>query len=210
MVANAADLFALTHHHLVALERMGSKSADKLIGALEAAKRTTLSRFIYALGIREVGEATAAALAHHFGDIEPLCDADTKALEAVSDVGPIVAQSIVAFFAHSYQRKLVLALQQAGVHWPSIDVISVQDMPLRGQTWVLTGTLEALSRTAAKQKLIELGAKVAGSVSAKTTVVVVGPGAGSKLEKAQSLGIDVLTEAEFMALLTQYANLEVT
>jgi DNA ligase (NAD+) len=185
---------------------MGAKSADKLLAALEAAKQTTLPRFIYALGIREVGEATAAALAHHFGDIEPLCDADAQALEAVSDIGPIVAQSIVEFFAHSDQRRLVLALQQAGVHWPSIDVVSVQDLPLVGQTWVLTGTLEALSRTAAKQQLIELGAKVAGSVSAKTTVVVAGPGAGSKLEKAQSLGIDVLTEAEFMALLTQYAN----
>ena len=100
----------------------------------------------------------------------------------------------------------MLALQQAGVSLPSIDVVSVQDLPLGGQTWVLSGTLEALSRTAAKQKLIELGAKVAGSVSAKTTVVVAGPGAGSKLEKAQSLGIDVLTEAEFMALLTRYAN----
>ena len=206
LVANAADLFALTHQQLVALERMGAKSADKLLAALEAAKQTTLPRFIYALGIREVGEATAAALAHHFGDIEPLCDADAQALEAVSDIGPIVAQSIVEFFAHSDQRRLVLALQQAGVHWPSIDVVSVQDLPLVGQTWVLTGTLEALSRTAAKQQLIELGAKVAGSVSAKTTVVVAGPGAGSKLEKAQSLGIDVLTEAEFMALLTQYAN----
>ena len=206
LVANAADLFALTHQQLVALERMGAKSADKLLAALEAAKQTTLPRFIYALGIREVGEATAAALAHHFGDIEPLCDADAQALEAVSDIGPIVAQSIVEFFAHSDQRRLVLALQQAGVHWPSIDVVSVQALPLVGQTWVLTGTLEALSRTAAKQQLIELGAKVAGSVSAKTTVVIAGPGAGSKLEKAQSLGIDVLTEAEFMALLTQYAN----
>ncbi|MEC8143698.1 MAG: NAD-dependent DNA ligase LigA [Pseudomonadota bacterium] len=206
LVANAADLFALTHQQLVALERMGAKSADKLLAALEAAKETTLPRFIYALGIREVGEATATALAHHFGDIELLFDADVQALEAVADVGPIVAQSIVEFFAHSDQRRLVLALEQAGVHWPSIDVNSVQDMPLRGQTWVLTGTLEALSRTAAKQKLIELGAKVAGSVSAKTTVVVVGPGAGSKLKKAQSLGIDVLTEAEFIALLIQYAK----
>ena len=206
LVANSADLFALTHQQLAALERMGAKSADKLLAALEAAKQTTLPRFIYALGIREVGEATAAALAHHFGDIEPLYHADAQALEAVSDVGPIVAQSIVEFFNQSDQRKLVLTLRQAGVHWPSIDVVSVEDLPLGGQTWVLTGTLDALSRTAAKQKLTELGAKVAGSVSAKTTVLVAGPGAGSKLEKAQSLGIDILTEAEFIALLTQYAN----
>ena len=117
LVANAADLFALTHQQLVALERMGAKSANKLLAALEAAKETTLPRFIYALGIREVGEATATALAHHFGDIELLFDADVQALEAVADVGPIVAQSIVEFFAHSDQRRLVLALQQAGVHW---------------------------------------------------------------------------------------------
>ena len=117
-----------------------------------------------------------------------------------------MAQSIVEFFTQSDQRKLVLTLRQAGVHWPSIDVVSVEDLPLGGQTWVLTGTLDTLSRTAAKQKLTELGAKVAGSVSAKTTVLVAGPGAGSKLEKAQSLGIDILTEAELIALLTQYAN----
>ena len=206
LVANAADLFALTHEQLVALERMGAKSADNLLAALEIAKRTTLPRFIYALGIREVGEATAASLARHFGDIEALCHADIEALEAVSDVGPIVGQSIAEFFAQPEQRKLVTALQQAGVQWPNISVVPSAELPLIGQIWVLTGTLEALPRTVAKQRLTALGAKVAGSVSAKTTVVVAGPGAGSKLEKAQSLGIDVQTEADLMALLSKYAN----
>ena len=206
LVANAADLFALTHEQLVALERMGAKSADNLLAALEIAKHTTLPRFIYALGIREVGEATAASLARHFGDIEALCHADIEALEAVSDVGPIVGQSIAEFFAQPEQRKLVTALQQAGVQWPNISVVPSAELPLIGQIWVLTGTLEALPRTVAKQRLTALGAKVAGSVSAKTTVVVAGPGAGSKLEKAQSLGIDVQTEADLMALLSKYAN----
>ena len=210
LVANAADLFALTHEQLVALERMGAKSADNLLAALEIAKHTTLPRFIYALGIREVGEATAASLARHFGDIEALYHADIEALEAVPDVGPIVGQSIAEFFAQPEQRKLVTALQQAGVQWPNISVVPSAELPLTGQTWVLTGTLEALPRTVAKQRLTALGAKVAGSVSAKTTVVVAGPGAGSKLEKAQSLGIDVHSEADLMALLSKYANRDET
>ena len=210
LVANAADLFALTHEQLVALERMGAKSADNLLAALEIAKHTTLPRFIYALGIREVGEATAASLARHFGDMEALYHADIEALEAVPDVGPIVGQSIAEFFAQPEQRKLVTALQQAGVQWPNISVVPSAELPLTGQTWVLTGTLEALPRTVAKQRLTALGAKVAGSVSAKTTVVVAGPGAGSKLEKAQSLGIDVHSEADLMALLSKYANRDET
>ena len=210
LVANPADLFALTHEQLVALERMGAKSADNLLAALEIAKRTTLPRFIYALGIREVGEATAASLARHFGDMEALYHADIEALEAVPDVGPIVGQSIAEFFAQPEQRKLVTALQQAGVQWPNISVVPSAELPLTGQTWVLTGTLEALPRTVAKQRLTALGAKVAGSVSSKTTVVVAGPGAGSKLEKAQSLGIEVHREADLMALLSKYANRDET
>jgi len=210
LVATAADLFTLTHEQLVGLERMGAKSADNLLAALDAAKHTTLPRFVYALGIREVGEATAASLAIHFGDIEALCNADTDALEAVPDVGPIVGQSITEFFAQPEQLMLVTALQQAGVQWPNISVVPATELPLTGQTWVLTGTLEALSRTVAKQRLTALGAKVAGSVSAKTTVVVAGPGAGSKLEKAQSLAIDVRSEADLMALLSQYADREET
>lgn len=208
LVANAADLFSLSREQLVSLERMGEKSADNLLAALESSKQTSLPRFIYALGIREVGEATAAGLARHYGDIEALVKADLASLEQVPDVGPIVAQSIVEFFAQDDQRALIVKLQQAGVTWPAIEVVAQEDLPLAGQTWVLTGTLESLSRNVAKQRLIALGAKVAGSVSAKTTVVVAGPGAGSKLEKAQALGIEVRTEAELLVLLESSGNSE--
>jgi DNA ligase (NAD+) len=201
LVSNPADLFTLSRDQLVSLERMGEKSADNLLASLESSKHTTLPRLIYALGIREVGEATAAGLARYFGDIEPLVKADLMSLEQVPDVGPIVAQSIVEFFAQEDQRFLVTKLQAAGVTWPAIAVVAQEQQPLTGQTWVLTGTLESLSRNVAKQRLVALGAKVAGSVSAKTTVVVAGPGAGSKLEKAQTLGIEVRTEAELLTLL---------
>ena len=201
LVANAADLFALTHEQLTGLERMGDKSAANLMASLQSAKQTTLPRFIYALGIREVGEATAAGLARHYGDIEPLINADAKSLEQVPDVGPVVAQSIAEFFAQEDHRRLVADLQRQGVIWSVVPVVAANELPLAGQTWVLTGTLESLSRNDAKQRLVALGAKVAGSVSAKTTVVVAGPGAGSKLAKAQELNIAVQTEAELLAML---------
>jgi DNA ligase (NAD+) len=187
---------------------MGEKSADNLLASLESSKHTTLPRLVYALGIREVGEATAAGLARYFGDIEPIVQADLMSLEQVPDVGPVVAQSIVEFFAQEDQRSLVTKLQEAGVTWPAIEVVAQEKLPLAGQTWVLTGTLESLSRNVAKQRLVALGAKVAGSVSAKTTVVVAGPGAGSKLEKAQTLGIEVRTEAELLTLLESRENSE--
>jgi DNA ligase (NAD+) len=206
LVSNAADLFLLHSEQLIELERMGSKSADNLLAALQAAKQTTLPRFIYALGIREVGEATAASLARHFGDIERLLNAPAESLEQVPDVGPIVAASIHHFFAQTQQRELVTALQQAGVRWPDVPVVEPDSLPLTGQTWVLTGTLEALPRSEAKRQLVELGAKVSGSVSAKTTVVVAGPGAGSKLEKAQTLGIDVQSEEDLLDLLGRYTS----
>ena len=206
LVSNAADLFLLQSEQLIELERMGSKSADNLLAALQAAKQTTLPRFIYALGIREVGEATAASLARHFGDIERLLNAPAESLEQVPDVGPIVAASIHHFFAQTQQRELVTALQQAGVRWPDAPVVEPDSLPLTGQTWVLTGTLEALPRSEAKRQLLELGAKVSGSVSAKTTVVVAGPGAGSKLEKAQTLGVDVQSEEDLLDLLGRYTS----
>jgi DNA ligase (NAD+) len=159
---------------------------------------------IYALGIREVGEATAAGLARHFGDMDSLLAADLTALEQVPDVGPVVAQSVLEFFAQSEHRDVVAALQRLGIHWPAIDVVAPASLPLIGQVWVLTGTLESMPRGTAKQHLIDLGAKVAGSVSAKTTVVVAGPGAGSKLEKAQSLGVQVRSEQDLLALFNQY------
>ena len=204
LVSNAADLFTLSRNQLVALERMGEKSADNLLEALAAAKRTTLPRMIYALGIREVGEATAAGLARHFGDMESLLAADLTALEQVPDVGPVVAQSVLEFFAQSEHRDVVAALQRLGIHWPSIDMVAPASLPLIGQVWVLTGTLESMPRGIAKQHLIDLGAKVAGSVSAKTTVVVAAPGAGNKLEKAQSLGVQVRSEQDLLALFNQY------
>ena len=204
LVSNAADLFTLSRDQLVALERMGEKSADNLLEALAAAKWTTLPRMIYALGIREVGEATAAGLARHFGDMDSLLAADLTALEQVPDVGPVVAQSVLEFFAQSEHRDVVAALQRLGIHWPAIDVVAPASLPLIGQVWVLTGTLESMPRGTAKQHLIDLGAKVAGSVSAKTTVVVAGPGAGSKLEKAQSLGVQVRSEQDLLALFNQY------
>lgn len=208
LVSNPADLFALSREQLVSLERMGEKSADNLLASLESSKQTTLPRLIYALGIREVGEATAAGLARHFGGIKPLLNADLMSLEQVPDVGPVVAQSIVAFFAQKDQRTLIENLQLAGVTWPAIEAVAQADLPLAGQTWVLTGALESLSRNVAKQRLVALGAKVAGSVSAKTTVVVAGPGAGSKLEKAQTLGVEVRTEAELLTLLQTSENSE--
>ena len=208
LVSNPADLFTLSRDQLVSLERMGEKSADNLLASLESSKHTTLPRLVYALGIREVGEATAAGLARYFGDIEPIVQADLMSLEQVPDVGPVVAQSIVEFFAQEDQRSLVTKLQEAGVTWPAIEVVAQEKLPLAGQTWVLTGTLESLSRNVAKQRLVALGAKVAGSVSAKTTVVVAGPGAGSKLEKAQTLGIEVRTEAELLTLLESRENSE--
>jgi DNA ligase (NAD+) len=208
LVSNPADLFTLSRDQLVSLERMGEKSADNLLASLESSKHTTLPRLVYALGIREVGEATAAGLARHFGNIESIVQADLMSLEQVPDVGPVVAQSIVEFFSQEDQRALVTKLQEAGVTWPAIEVVAQEELPLAGQTWVLTGTLESLSRSVAKQRLVALGAKVAGSVSAKTTVVVAGPGAGSKLEKAQTLGIEVRTEAELLTLLESRENSE--
>ncbi|NCF45870.1 MAG: NAD-dependent DNA ligase LigA, partial [Proteobacteria bacterium] len=154
LVSNAADLFLLQREQLIELERMGSKSADNLLQALQLAKQTTLPRFIYALGIREVGEATAASLARHFGDIERLLNAPAESLEQVPDVGPIVAASIHQFFAQTQQRELVTALQHAGVHWPAVSVVEPDSLPLAGQTWVLTGTLEALPRSEAKRQLV--------------------------------------------------------
>ena len=204
LVSNAADLFALSRDQLIALERMGEKSADNLLGALKAAKQTTLPRMIYALGIREVGEATAAGLALSFGDMESLMAADLHALERVPDVGPVVAKSVQEFFAQPEHCDVVAALQQLGVNWPAIDVIAPESLPLTGQTWVLTGTLETMPAARLSSNLIDLGAKVAGSVSAKTTVVVAGPGAGSKLEKAQSLGIQVRSEEALLELFNQY------
>jgi DNA ligase (NAD+) len=200
LVSNVAGLYRLQRDQLLALERMGEKSADKLLAALVDSKQTTLPRFIYALGIREVGEATALALARHFGNWEALAGASEAQLLAVSDVGPVVADHLRQFFDSAASMGVVGELRAAGLRWPDLEV-DVSAQPLAGQTWVVTGKLERLGRDDARAHLQALGAKVAGSVSAKTTCVVAGPGAGSKLVKATELGIDVIDEEAFLALL---------
>ena len=202
LVGNPADLYQLQLEQIAALDRLADKSAQNLLDALQASKKTTLARFIYALGIREVGEATAANLAAYFGDITALIGATAEALEYVDDVGPIVAAKIHEYFQDDGNIEVIERLLEAGVHWPVVEVSS-DSKPLQDQTWVLTGTLEQMPRNQAKEKLMALGAKVAGSVSKKTTQVVAGPGAGSKLEKAQSLEIPVMDEAGLMALFAE-------
>ncbi|WP_231757047.1 NAD-dependent DNA ligase LigA [Microbulbifer elongatus] len=202
LLKSVAGLYHLSLEPLVALERMGEKSAQNLLDALERSKNTTLPKFLYALGIREVGEATARNLARHFGDLEQLMQADTEALQQVEDVGPIVAHYVAEFFEQPHNLEEIAALQQAGVHWEA-EVQEAGSQPLAGQTWVLTGKLETLSRSEAKDYLQRLGAKVAGSVSANTHTVVAGPGAGSKLNKARDLDLPVLDEEQLMVMLRE-------
>jgi DNA ligase (NAD+) len=203
LVREPADLFRLTPEQLAALERMGARSADKLVNAIETSRETTLARFIYALGIREVGEATALNLARHFGSLDAVMSASAEELEAVADIGPIVAGHVHAHFRDPERRQAIDDLRSVGVHWPA-PAGGGGLAPLVGQIWVLTGSLDAMSRDEAKERLQRLGAKVAGSVSRNTTVVVAGPGAGSKLDKAQSLGVAVLDEAALLALFEQH------
>lgn len=202
-VKNLADLYLLTREQLAAMERMGEKSADNILAALEISKKTTLAKFIYALGIREVGEATARNFANYFGSFESLAAADVESLQLVPDVGPVVAHFVAEFFEQESNRIAVAALRSAGIQWSDIEVASPEALPLNGLTYVLTGTLEALSRDDAKAHLLALGAKVAGSVSAKTDYVVAGPGAGSKLAKAEELGLKVMDEAALIELLRE-------
>ncbi|HEY8569792.1 NAD-dependent DNA ligase LigA [Microbulbifer sp.] len=202
LLKSVSGLYHLSLEPLVALERMGEKSAQNLLDALERSKATTLPKFLYALGIREVGEATARNLARHFGQLEKLMQADTEALQQVEDVGPVVAHYVAEFFEQPHNLEEVAALQQAGVHWED-EVQEAGEQPLAGQTWVLTGKLETLSRSEAKDYLQRLGAKVAGSVSANTHTVVAGPGAGSKLNKARELDLPVLDEEGLMAMLRE-------
>jgi DNA ligase (NAD+) len=204
LINDVADLFLLTADQIAGLERMGGKSADNLVAALQQAKHTTLERFLFALGIREVGESTARTLAKHFGNLPAITAASEEDLLAVADVGPIVAHHIHTFFRQPHNIEVIDKLQQAGVEWPDIEVAAVGEQPLAGQTFVLTGTLSQMSRDEAKERLIVLGAKVSGSVSKKTSVVVAGEAAGSKLIKAEELGVAVWDEAQLLALLRQY------
>jgi DNA ligase (NAD+) len=204
LVRNLADIYRLDQATLENLERMGTKSAQNLLAGIERSKQISLPRFLFALGIREVGEATALNLANHFGSLDALMQADEAALTEVPDVGPVVAGRIAAFFGEPRHRKLIQSLLDAGVTPAVQQVAPRESLPLAGQTWVVTGTLEAMDRNTAKAFLQQLGAKVAGSVSAKTSCVVAGPGAGSKLTTAEELGIKVLGEAEFLAVLAQH------
>ncbi|MFA7238635.1 MAG: NAD-dependent DNA ligase LigA [Sulfuricellaceae bacterium] len=201
IVRTPADLYKLGMTSVTSLERMGEKSALNLLDAIEHSKRTTLARFIYALGIRNVGEATAKDLAQHFGSLDNLLAADAQSLQQVRDVGPVVAQSLVAFLAEAHNREVIAQLRASGVHWPEHEQRQMTELPFSGKTFVLTGTLTAMSRDAAKEKLEALGAKVAGSVSKKTDYVVAGAEAGSKLDKARELGVAVLDERQFLELL---------
>lgn len=194
LIKDPADLFYLNKEQFSALERMGEKSAENLVNALEQAKNTRFARFLYALGIREVGEATARSLALHFVELAKLTAAKEDELIEIEDVGPVVAHNIYTFFQQTHNLDVIQRLLDAGVNWPEEKPVYA-DSALAGKTIVLTGTLENLSRSEAKEKLLALGAKVAGSVSAKTDFVVAGRDAGSKLNKAQSLGIDVVDEA---------------
>jgi DNA ligase (NAD+) len=204
-VKNPADLFRLSAGILTGLDRMGPKSAQNLVNALEKSKQTTFARFLYALGIREVGEATAANLAAHFGSLEKLFAADIEALKEVPDVGEVVAKHTRNFLDEALNQQVINELVGAeiGIHWPAPVVVAAEeiDSPFAGKTVVLTGSLSQLSRDEAKDRLTALGAKVSGSVSKKTDLVIAGEAAGSKLAKAQELGIAVIDEAEMIRLL---------
>jgi DNA ligase (NAD+) len=204
LLIDIASVYELTEAQLASLERMGQKSAQKLILAIATSRQTTLARFIYALGIREVGEATARQLALAFPDLESIMSASSEALESVSDVGPVVAAHIRHFFAEPANRSTIGRLLTLGVHWPVDAAPSDDAAVLVGQTWVVTGKLETMSREIAEARLRNLGAKVASSVSAKTSAVVAGPGAGSKLKKATDLGVPVIDEAQLLVQLSQW------
>ncbi len=201
VVKTLPDLYRLGLTALVALERMAEKSAQNILAALEQSKQTTLPRFLFALGIRHVGESTAKDLARHFGNLDAIMNATAEQLLQVNDVGPVVAQSIRLFFDQPHHREVVEQLRACGVAWPEGAPSERALQPLAGKTVVLTGTLPTLSRDAAKDMLESAGAKVSGSVSKKTSYVVAGAEAGSKLSKAQELGVPVLDEAGLLALL---------
>ena len=197
LVHSPADLYTLSVAQLIQLDRFAEKSAENLVAAIRQSCAARLDRLIYALGIRNVGEQTAKDLARHCGSLEALMDADVERLMQVPDVGPVVADSIVAFFAEVHNREVIARLRAAGMHWENV-AVAAADGVLSGQTIVLTGTLPTLSRDEAKAMIEAAGGKVAGSVSTKTSFVVAGDAAGSKLEKAQSLGIEILDESAFL------------
>ena len=207
MVHTVADLYHLTFEQIASMERMGGKSAENLLEALEASKKPGLDRLLYALGIREVGEVTAHSLAAHFRSMQALEESSEETLVEVSDVGPIVAGHVAAFFQQEKNRRVIQALKDAGVDWQPLEEKDGAQ-PLAGETWVLTGAL-SMPRIQAKNLLESLGAKVTGSVSAKTSTLLAGEAAGSKLTKAEKLGVKVISESEFVEYLATH-GLEVS
>ncbi len=202
LVQSIGDLYHLELSQIAALDRMAQKSAQNLLHSLEASKQTTLGRFIFALGIREVGEATAEALASYFKDLDSIFAADIEALQQVEDVGPVVAQNVVQFFNQAQNLEIVQDLVKQGVHWPSIvELDAAQNQPLLGRTYVITGSLQGLSRDLAAAQLKARGAKVSSSVSAKTSAVIVGEKPGSKVSKAEALGVELIDQVQFEALI---------
>ena len=201
LVKTPADLYRLDAATLSNLERMAEKSATNVIEAIEKSKETTLPRFIFALGIRNVGETTARDLARHFGTLDKLLQADEAELQEAPDVGPVVAQSIAQFFAEPHNREIIAQMRAAGFHWPEVEVERAAKLPLAARTFVLTGTLPGLSREEAKERIEARGGKVTGSVSKKTDYVVAGADPGGKLEKARELGVAVLDERGLLELL---------
>ena len=202
MVETPADLFKLSAGVLTVLDRMGPKSAQNVVNALNKAKETTLSRFLYSLGIREVGEATAANLALHFQTLNAISSATFEQLIEVSDVGDIVAKHILGFFSEPHNQAVIENLQLMGVNWPDIKALDESvPQPLADKVVVLTGTLYKLKRNEAKAALQELGAKVAGSVSKNTDILFAGEAAGSKLAKAEELGVEIMNEEQLIEIL---------
>lgn len=200
LIKSVADIYDLTPNKLIHLERMAEKSANNICNAIEKSKTTTLPRFIFALGIRDVGERTALLLANHFGDLDKIMAANEDQLMQIMDIGPVVAKHIVEYFVESHNQQQIKRLITAGIHWPKIEVDQTKK-PLAGKTFVLTGTLSEVSRDKATELLQELGAKVSGSVSKATTYVVAGEAPGTKLAKAEELGVTVLNEKELLNLL---------
>src|SRR3990167_7094969 len=200
LIHTVADLYRLDRNQLIVLPRLGEKSADHLLNAVEKSKTTTLARFLYALGIRDVGEATAAVLASEFPQMDILMQADETRLQQIIDIGPVVSQHILAFFHEPHNQKLIHQLQKAGVHWPVIAQKNKEYLPFLGKTFVITGTLSSMSRDEARYKLQSLGAIVSSSVSVKTHAVIVGDSPGSKYDKAQQLGVTCLDEDAFLRL----------
>ena len=200
LIESAADLYTLSAEQVQEMPRMGEKSASNLINAIDASRQTTLARFIFALGIRDIGETGGAVLASHFGSLDALITADEAALTSIDDIGPIAANSIQTFFADTGNRAMVDALLAAGITFPETDSV-VFESTLEGNTYVLTGTLSVFTRDQAKQRLQQLGAKVSGSVSGKTTAVFAGESPGSKVTKAESLGVPVHDENALLELI---------